>query len=387
MGSPADSNPFFNRILSLDNSWVLRLFFDKAINQGDSMKHEKRYRIGDVAKHAGVSEATVSVVLNNRVGEGIRVSEETQQRVWEAARTLGYVPNPSARNLARGRNNLIAVFTFESIFPIDSRNFYYPFLVGIEEEVAAQGYDLLLSTAAKDSSMRGHIYHRGANRLTLADGAILLGHALDKSEIIRLLADGYPFVYVGRRESPDDDISYAASDYAEATQQVVAYVFDHQHQRLAYLAGNERNEANQDRYAGYKRAHERAGLPIHLDLYWQGDASDFTAQVYTRLSQQGVTGFIVETDQLALRLLGVTATLQKHCPEDFSLAVLGDPLSIADSGYSWTTFKIPRREMGREAVRLLVKRLENQSDDAIPYRTVLTCQLVPGNTVSVAERG
>src|SRR5687768_16025961 len=172
------------------------------------MRKEKRYRIADVAKHARVSEATVSVVLNNRVGEGIRVSEETQQRVWEAVRALGYVPNPSARNLARGRNNLIAVFTFESIFPIDSRNFYYPFLIGIEEEAAVQGYDLLLSTAASDPDMRGRIYRKGANRLKLADGAVLLGHALDRSEITQLLAEGFPFVYVGRRESPGDDISY-----------------------------------------------------------------------------------------------------------------------------------------------------------------------------------
>jgi DNA-binding LacI/PurR family transcriptional regulator len=351
------------------------------------MKKDKRYRIADVAKYAGVSEATVSVVLNNRVGDGIRVSEETQQRVWNAVHKLGYVPNPAARSLARGRNNLIAVFTFESIFPIDSRNFYYPFLVGIEEEAAAQGYDLLLSTAARDPSTHGRIYHQGANRLTLADGAILLGHAADKSEITRLLDDGFPFVYVGRRDSPNDDISYAASDYVDATRQIVDYLLKHQHRDLAYLASSERNESNQDRHKGFVFAHEEHGIALNLSLYWQGEPEAFTKEAFLRLTQQGATAFIAENDQLALRLLGVTAALQRRCPEDFSLAVLGDPLSIVDSGYSWTTFKIPRREMGREAVRLLVQRLsDDQEMPAPPYRTLLPCQFVAGNTVSVAKR-
>src|SRR5687768_15463198 len=144
------------------------------------MQMGRRYRIADVAKYAGVSKSAVSAVLNNRVGDGIRVSEETQQKIRDAVQVLGYVPNPVARNLARGHNNLLAVFTFEAMFPIDSRNFYYPFLMGIEEEAAQQGYDLLLSTAASDLDMRGRIYPKGSNRLQLADGAVLLGQSPNK---------------------------------------------------------------------------------------------------------------------------------------------------------------------------------------------------------------
>jgi DNA-binding LacI/PurR family transcriptional regulator len=350
------------------------------------MKKEKRYRIADVAKHAGVSEATVSVVLNNRVGDGIRVSEETQQRVWESVQALGYVPNPSARNLARGRNNLIAVFTFESIFPIDSRNFYYPFLIGIEEEAAAQGYDLLLSTAASDPQMRGRIYHKGANRLKLADGAVLLGHAVDRSEVTQLLADSFPFVYVGRRESPDDNISYAAGDYVNATLQVVDYLFAHEHERIAYLASPEQTEANRDRFSGFVQAHQQRHVSLNSEMFWRGNAAAFTLETLRKLRQAGATAIIAENDQIALRVLSVADSLGLHCPDDFSLAVLGDPLSMIDTRYTWTTFKIPRREMGREAMRLLIKLLSGESDDPLPYRTVLPCQFVPGNTVSVAKK-
>ena len=78
------------------------------------MKHSKRPTIHDVARLAGVSEGAVSAVLNNRVGQNIRVSEATQQRIVVAVRQLGYIANPAARSLVQGRTNIIAVFTFES---------------------------------------------------------------------------------------------------------------------------------------------------------------------------------------------------------------------------------------------------------------------------------
>lgn len=349
------------------------------------MAKEKRYRIADVAKYAGVSPATVSVVLNNRVGEGIRVSEETQIKIWDAVRELGYVPNPAARSLAGGRNNLIAVFTFEAIFPIDSRNFYYPFLIGIEEQAAEMGYDLLLTTALNTRGDQASIYRNGANRLKLADGAVLLGHAADKSEVIQLLADDFPFVYVGRRESPANNIWYAAADYAGATRQIVDYLFAHQHQRLAFIATAQQTEASRDRYTGFVQAHKQARIAQDAALVWRGQPEMLTIEDFQRLREHGVTGFIAENDQLALRLLELAAACGLRCPDDFSLAVLGDPLSMVENRYQWTTFKIPRREMGREAIRLLIERLTGAVEDSLPARVILPCQFVPGNTVSVKK--
>jgi len=342
----------------------------------------RRYRIADVAKYAGVSKSAVSAVLNNRVGEGIRVSEETQKKIRDAVQTLGYVPNPVARNLARGRNNLLGVFTFESIFPIDSRNFYYPFLMGIEEEAAAQGYDLLLATASLGPESQGRIYRKGTNRLQLADGVVLLGQSGDKSEVYRLLDDGFPFVYVGRRESLNDSISYSAADYAEATRTLTSYVFQHQHRRLAYLASPVQNESSQDRHIGFVQAHNASDVLLDPTLFWRGSPEMFAVEDFQAFLNRNVTGFIIENDQMAMRVLDIATHLGKMCPRDFSLAVLGDPLSMVETKYMWTTFKIPRREMGREAVRLLIQVLTPDSAHSLPYRTVLPCQFVTGNTVS-----
>lgn len=350
----------------------------------------KRPRIADVARLAGVSEGTVSVVLNNRVGERVRVSEETQRKIWDAVHQLGYVANPVAQSLARGRNRIIAVFTFESIFPLDSRNFYYPFLIGIEEEADALGYDLLLVTGSNGANRstngsRRHIYQNGINRLARADGAILLGHG-DRAEVNRLIDEHYPFVFVGRRDSPNDSISYAAADYAQATAEIVDYLFQHHHRSIAYIRTPITNESSVNRQAGIQQAHQQAGIHLPSSRVLTSDEDTLTLEHLQAFREQGVTAFIAENDLLGGRILALTQAAGWHCPRDFSLAVLGDPLSMVESVYPWTTFKIPRLAMGRDAVRLLVRMLnEDGSEREIPYRSLLPCTFVPGQTVADAR--
>ncbi|WP_337122356.1 substrate-binding domain-containing protein, partial [Staphylococcus aureus] len=79
---------------------------------------------------------------------------------------------------------------------------------------------------------------------------------------------------------------------------------------------------------------------------------------FKRLLRSGVTAFVLENDRFARRLQGFMAELGLETPRDLSFVVLGDPLGgEEDDTPEWTSFEIPRREMGREAVRLLVGHL------------------------------
>lgn len=345
----------------------------------------KRPKIADVAKLAGVSEGTVSVVLNNRVGEHVRVSEETQQKIWDAVQQLGYVANPVAQNLAGGQTRIIAIFTFESIFPMDSRSFYYPFLIGIEEEAETSGYDILLVTGSNDNRRKvvgsqRHIYQNGINRLRRADGAILLGHG-NPQEVQQLLDEHYPFVFVGRRNSRHDNISYVAADYTTATQELVHYLRQNGHDRIAYLRSTRDTESSDDREQGVHRALEPQ-FANSADWLWRGTPNQLTETVITDYQQRDFTAFIVEDDALGLRLLEVANRLHLHCPDDFSLAVLGNPLNPLVEVPDWTSISIPRREMGREAFHMLLKLLKQPtSERTSPMRKTLTCTFNKGQTV------
>lgn len=346
------------------------------------MARTKRPRIKDVAKLAGVSEGTVSVVLNNRVGERVRVSEQTQTKIWDAVKKLGYVANPLAQSLAGGQNRIVATFTFESIFPIDSRNFYYPFLIGIEEEADAQGYDLLLVTGSNGSqSSKRSIYQNGLNRLQRADGAILFGHS-DRSDVSRLLDEEYPFVFVGRRSSPNDNISYVAADYATATIELIEHLVENGHRQFVFMRSIRETEASQDRETGVVKAIQKLRLDLSNNWKWRGTPDELSVETLRHYLADGVTAFVVEDDELGQRLLAIAEQEGFSCPDDFSFVVLGNPLNPMIDVPDWTSFNIPRRDMGREAFKLLTALLatpiENRNH---PLRKTLSCTFKSGKSV------
>jgi DNA-binding LacI/PurR family transcriptional regulator len=181
----------------------------------------RRTTQADVARHAVVSAAIVSSVLNGRQYGTIRISELTRARVFASVLELGYSPNLAARNLAGGSNKLIGVFTWQRLFPLLKEDFFYEFLVGIEEASEVTGFNLLMLTAAKDSSGERSIFPDGANGLQLADGGILLGWDEKQDQIRRLDAEGYPFVFLGERHIDGIELSYVAADYLSGTAAII----------------------------------------------------------------------------------------------------------------------------------------------------------------------
>lgn len=321
----------------------------------------------------------VSIVVNGRTNSTIRVSGETKDRVWQAVHETGYVANPVAQRLAYGKNRLLGVFTHEPVFPVDQRNFYHPFLVGIEREAETRGYDLLLFTSTHGDNGERRVFRNGANRLLLASGSVLLGWAPDPAEIRRLAESNYPITYVGRREIEDLSIPFVAADYATATGQVVDHLVQLGHRRILYLSSLPEREASADRRAGFVRALRDNGVAIPESLDERFDPHDITTDRVRAWLSAGWTAVVLQNDLLAERLLPVMKTCGTRVPDDVSLAVLGDPLEHSEPSIDWTTFRIPRFEMGRQAAAVLVDIIEDPATTT-PRRTFLPCVFSPGTT-------
>jgi DNA-binding LacI/PurR family transcriptional regulator len=347
---------------------------------------KKRPDLKDVAKLAGVSPATVSTVINNRVGKNIRVSEETRQRILDAVKMLGYVANPAARSLAGQRNQILSIFTYEAIFPLEYHNFYYPFLVGIEQEAEQQGYDLLLMTSTGGDSGTRAIYRQGMNRLRLADGAILLGLSRNEEEILSLLQENFPVVFIGHREFPGTDVSYVAADYTEVTAEIVGHMAQHGHSRIACIRDLSQGdtEPGADREAGYRLAHKVLGMPLDPGLIMRHSQETMTRETIEAIVNQGVTAFVIETYSLAYHLRNMLHALSFEVPQDVSIAVLGGPMDPEAAHIYWASFEIPCEDMGRQAVRTLVNILEGSTPT--PVHLTLQCNMKPGSTVGPVTR-
>lgn len=337
----------------------------------------RRPRQADIAREAGVSQATVSLVINERRPDSMRIPPETRQRVLEVARALGYVANPVARSLAGGKNQLIGVYTFESMFPMDHHDFYHPFLVGIEAAAESLGYDMLMFTSATGSDGGRSIYRDGVNRLQLADGCVVLGKATNKDDIVRLRDEGFDFVLIGRRDIPDDAVTYVTANYDVATTEVVDHLVALGHRRIAYLPSRVASEPADDRDAGFRAARERHDVDtdgLVLPVEETGPTPDEVRQLLDR----GATAFVSHESVVAVRVIELLAGLGVDVPGDASVAALNDPPDTY-TGPELTCFRIPRREMGAKAVELLVERI-SAVDEVAPAAVSLPCTFAAGET-------
>ncbi|TWD75150.1 DNA-binding LacI/PurR family transcriptional regulator [Kribbella amoyensis] len=334
-------------------------------------------RQSDVARLAGVSQSAVSRVIS---GEVDRIPPETRQRVLDAVKELGYVPNAAARNLRNKRNRLLGVHTFEAVFPHARENFYFDFLLGIEERAEEVGYDLVLFTSTGTSDGRRRIYRDGTNRLNLADGSVLLGVATDREELARLWHDGYLFVHIGRREVPGAEIPCIVPDYQSAAARIVESLADRGHRHLAYLREGIEQESYADRRTGYRAAVERLGLQDRSPGY-RGEPW-LTEEWLDELVRGPETAVVAESVRLAEDLRRGLAERGLEIPQDLSIAVLEG--SGDEPGHRWDCLVIPRRQIGRIAIDALVARVENP--DEPPTSQLVACDLVAGETVAAPRR-
>ena len=357
----------------------------------DDTGRRRRVSQADVASRAGVSTGIVSSVINGRDYGSIRVSDPTRDRVWAAVRDLGYVPNLAARSLASGSNQLIAVFTYLPIFPLESRDFYHDFLVGIEEAAERAGYNMLLVTGAKNDRRERAVYAKGVNNLQLADGAVLLGTGEDAAELARLTRERYPFVFIGQRDPEGVDLSYVAADYLGGTQAIVSELYALGHRRIAMVQDGSPVEPVPGRRPGFLSGCAAVGLsgadrPL-LTLAAgrsQDTAVETVASVDDLLAltgQRGITALVVETCTDATAILAAAERVGRSVPADLSIVGLGVAGEhVAHPGLA--ELAIPRREMGQEAVRLLLGLLAGQGDGSDgPVRTTLACPLDRGRTL------
>ncbi|MBB5787848.1 substrate-binding domain-containing protein [Jiangella mangrovi] len=354
----------------------------------------RRSRQADVAREAGVSQSTVSMVLGG-AAEHARISPETQRRVVEAARRLNYVAPLQPRSLGwlQGRPVaaplLLGVHTFEPIFPTSARDYYFEFLRGIEEQSGVEGCNLVLFTAAPDEDGVRRIYHGSTNSLRQATGSLLLGYHPHRDDLARLAQDGYPFVYIGHREVPGTEISYVGGDYRSGTGRIVDELVAMGHRTFAYLGDPARDEPQVDRWDGFSSALGRFGLPVPEPAYDRPD--ELTAQWLDGVVDAGATVVVVESVGL-LRVLTAMAGLRGlSIPDDLSVVLLVDDPGGEIGGRSWASLQVPRNAMGRRAVRLLTSLITDPGGDyerqiLLPCAQTLEGTVAPPRPASVVSQ-
>jgi DNA-binding LacI/PurR family transcriptional regulator len=343
----------------------------------------------DVAAMAGVSQSTVSFVLNGNAPVGVRISEETRKRVLDAIRITGYSANPVAQSLAGGRNQILGVFTYETTFPRGGRDFYGPFLVGIEHAAEQVGVDILLFTSARVVDGKRRLSRDGWQRLGIADGCLLLGQHEDQSELQHLLDTNYPFVFVGKRVSEGRTLPYVGAGYVAATARQIDRLLAQGHRRIGYAGPRGADQATLDRVEGYRQAMQAHGLPLRfVDLHDVPVGAE-------EIAERRLTAILVAPENSPDELAEALESRGLRVPDDVSMLLLGQPIHQVRGSRRWSGFTVPREEMGARALVLLSRIVERENNggrrpsttalDDADLHQILECPDVDGDSLAPAS--
>jgi LacI family transcriptional regulator len=320
--------------------------------------------IYEVAALAGVSPATVSRVFNNRP-----VSEEKAELVREAAASLSFTPNRTARSLRKQSSEVIAL-----IIPDIENPFFTAMARGVEDRAQAAGYSVVLCNT-DDDPVKEATYLQIAISENMA--GVILVPASDQSDLSRIIDSGRPVVTVDRTTA--FDVDHVMIDNEPAGAAITAALFDAGYHRVACIAGPETVVTAIDRARGWRRVAEERGDddPDRLLRIANHRVDGGRAAMTELLGGAEKPDAVVVTNNLMG--VGALQVLNEHglTPPAFGVGVIGDlPFTTLSPGLV-TLVHLPTRDLGATAVRMLVARISGQKD---PARTVL----LPGELAAAA---
>jgi DNA-binding LacI/PurR family transcriptional regulator len=335
------------------------------------MAKPRRATSRDVAESAGVSRTTVSFVLNDV--PNVQIPEETRQRVWEAARRLGYYPDASARSLARQRSGNIGVLLCRSADRVFGDVFLMEVLLGIHEIIRALGYHILLEAVEDITAPDAYI---GLVRSRHVDGLIVSGPRSDDRQLRDLETEGFPVVLLG--QIPESNLCQIDVDHQRAARTAVDYLLYRGHRRIAFLSqGPAIYTATQARLHGYVEALAAAGLPFDDTLVRHGNfsrASGYDAmQSLLRLAERP-TAVFVGSDTVAFGALAAIRDAGLQAPDDVAIVGFDDEPMASDVTPSLTTVHLPAQLLGRTAAEILMKL--TAGEEVAPRTVLLDTHLV-----------
>ena len=261
--------------------------------------------IYQVAKHAGVSPATVSRVMN-----GIAVDPVLAERVRSSAQELHFVPNQTAVNLSRQRTLTIGV-----VVPDLDNPAFHAMLHGIERAASAEGYRVLIASSSEDVEHEAELA-RQTRRGT--DALILCAPRMPLATLTETLESLDPVVVINRYEE-GLSAPIVAADYRHGVARLAEQLIALGHRRLLFLQGNPLSASNEQRRLGLVDVTEEHP-DVEVRVVTCGVGFDDGYRVAGDILASGATAVLAFNDLVAMGLLSALTELGVPVPERLSLA-------------------------------------------------------------------
>lgn len=317
----------------------------------------KRVTSMDVARRAGVSRTTVSFVLNNV--PGMQISDETRQRVIDAARELGYVPDAAARALASGRSMTVGLLLARRHNVIASDMFLTQMMEVLVREVGRRGMRLMLEVVEDFENSESYLNLVRSNSI---DGVLYSGPRFEDTALRVLVDHGVPTVLMGAL--PGDSYVFVDVDNRAAARRAAAYLLQLGHSCIGCITNAQPiYAAAVDRLQGFQEALAAAGVEVGPSLYRFGDFDPESGyeQMKSLLDENPrMTAVFVASDVVAFGAMAAVRERGLRIPEDISIIGFDDVPFARYIEPGLTTIKLPVIELARRASEMVVALIHRQ---------------------------
>jgi DNA-binding LacI/PurR family transcriptional regulator len=327
----------------------------------------------DVALAAGVSEATVSRVLNG-IGP---MREDTKQRVLQVVRELNYYPNAIAQSFARRRSgNLGVILPYVPKVHLFSTHYFAEILSGIGEAVQQKGYDLLLLFRSSEQEQDyTSLFHTQK-----VDACIILGSSdspYSEKALQQLWEQNLPFCLVNQHFSKHS-FNEIDADHVKGSYDAMQHLLSKGYKRIAFLNGSLQYSNSRDRLEGYQMALKEAGLAFAQERLFMGNYSRTSGMKAAKLiyEQKGnIDAVFAANDRMAIGLMQGLRELGVRAGEDIAIVGYDDSDAAHLSDMPLTTVHVPFYEMGKIAAERLLKQVLGEQEKIL-FQEKLATKLV-----------
>ncbi len=321
--------------------------------------------IRDVAKHAGVSVATISRFTNQNAPVSVEVAERIQQVMLD----LNYKPHAAARHLATRRTQTIGLVLHNM-----HTDFFAPLLSGIESVVSENQYNLLVATY-KSPVQKNSEPPIGAHN---TDGMLVFADSLSEEHLTQLCRNRFPLVLIHRTPPPNLKIPFVTVENKAATRKIIDHLIEeHQRRAIVFLRGPHEQEDSQWREQGYREALETHGIAANENLFIDGEFNgEIAYQNIKKLISDNEYHFdaiFSGDDDAAIGALTALNESGLRVPEDVSVVGFDDSRLSPFLNPPLTTVRAPTEEVGRTAAQLLFNQIKNLPAEPV---TLLSTEII-----------
>lgn len=335
-------------------------------------KAKRGTTLKDIAARTGYSINTVSRALRGKDD----ISEETIQKIKEAAAEMGYINNTIASSLRLGYTNTLAIILG------DISNPHFAIMTKeIENHARERGYLAFLFNTNEDKEVEREAIQIAIHKNV--DGIVICPTQIDDDNIRFLKESQIPFILIGRK-CDDEQVSYVVCDDTLGGYLATKYLLDSGHRKILLLNGPEYISSSRERYEGYRKALEEKHIPLDQQLVREVMLADnnLNSILEDVFSQElDFTAIFSFSDSIAWNVWCWLDSHGYYVPEDYSLIGFDHIQSRMAIPFALATISSYKTQMSITAVDCILKLIQNNEEDALVFHNVIRTKLVKGSTV------